>query len=70
MSIYHGSPDITVSQQLLNCADIVISLQEMGGKAVAVMRQLFYSQRFLKKQKKGYCCALLIQNMAAASRNK
>lgn len=30
MSVYHGRPDVTVSQHLLNGADIVVSLQQMG----------------------------------------
>jgi hypothetical protein len=30
MSVYHDRPYITMSQHLLNCADIVVSLQQMG----------------------------------------
>lgn len=35
MSIYHGRPDIAVSQHFLNGADIVIRLQKMRCKTVA-----------------------------------
>ena len=35
VGIDHGGPDIRVSEQFLNRADIIIGLQEMGGKAVA-----------------------------------
>jgi len=35
VGIDHGGPDIRVSEQFLNSADIIIGLQEMGGKAVA-----------------------------------
>lgn len=35
MRVYHGRSDITMSQHLLNSADIVISLQEVGSEAVA-----------------------------------
>ena len=35
MGIDHGSSEIAVPQQLLNCADIIISLEQMTGKRVA-----------------------------------
>jgi hypothetical protein len=35
VGIYHGGPDIRVSEQFLNSAYIIIGLQEVGGKAVA-----------------------------------
>ena len=35
MRIYHGGPDITVTQKLLDGADVVVGLQQMAGKTVA-----------------------------------
>jgi hypothetical protein len=35
MGIDHGGFDILVAQQLLNGADVVATLEQMGGKAMA-----------------------------------
>ena len=35
MRINHGGSDITVTQKLLNGADVVVGLQQMAGKTVA-----------------------------------
>jgi len=34
MRINHGGSDITVTQQFLNCADIIVGLQQVAGKTV------------------------------------
>jgi len=35
MGIDHGGSDIAVPKQLLNCADVVIGLQQVAGKTMA-----------------------------------
>ncbi|KKO20739.1 MAG: hypothetical protein L3J18_17200 [Candidatus Brocadia sp.] len=35
MGVYHGSPYIAVFQHLLDSADVVVGLQEVGGETVA-----------------------------------
>lgn len=51
MSIYYGRPYIAVSQHLLNGADIVVGLQQMGCETMpkGVGRHLLYNARFFHR---------------------